>query len=141
MSLAGEGTPVVLTLMVDLQRPHYRLDVQVMALGPNAVPTRAGAAGPPMAGSRQLLRFVAAVDLPDGVAEAPIDIGGTRVWVSLSAGDGRTMWVRTGHALLGPEWVETLSGPNGVRVYRLPAASMLLFSVDGRTVMARVGLP
>ena len=143
VSLAGQGTPVVLTLMVDLQRPHYRLDVQVMELGPNAAPGRAAAPGPPMAGSRELLRFVAAVDLPGDLAEAPINIGGTRVWVSPSAGDGdgRTMWVRTGHPLLGPEWAETLSGPNGVRVYRLPAASMLLFSVEGRTVMARVELP
>lgn len=142
VTLAGEATPVVLSLVIDRLKPHYRLDVQVMALGPNAAARPAPAARPPQPGSRQLLRFVAAADLPEGVQEAGIDnVLGTRVWVSPSTGDGRTMWVRTRHALLGPEWTEVLSGPNGVRVYRLPAASMLLFSVGGRTTMARVDLP
>ena len=141
VSLAGESTPVVMTLIVDMVRPHYRLDVQVLELGPNADPTPVSARTPPKAGSRQLLQFVAAVDLPEAARETKINIGGTRVWVSPPEDGGRTMWVRTSHALLGPEWMEVLSAPNDLRVYRLPAASMLLFSVDGRAVLARVDLP
>ena len=142
VSLAGEATPVVLSLLVDRTSPHYRLDMQVMALGPNAVARVAPESGPPAPGSRGMLKFVAAADLPEDVQEATIDtVRGARVWVSRRIGDERMMWVRTRHALLGPEWAEVLSGPNGVRVYRLPAASMLLFSIDGRTIMARVELP
>ena len=142
VSLAGQATPVVLSLLIDRARPHYRLDVQVMALGPNAVVTAGAAVRPPTPGSRELLRFVAAADLPSEAEEITVaSVPGTRVWVSPRGEAGRVMWVRTRHALLGPDWTDVLSGSNGVRVYRLPAASMLLFAVDGRTVMARVDLP
>ncbi len=143
VTLAGQATPVVMSLVVDMAAPHYRLDVQVMELGPNASAGPAlRAASPPSAGSRQMLHFVAAADLPDHVVEAVIEnVGATRVWVSQGGDGDPAMWVRTRHTLLGPEWTDVLSAPNGVRIYRLDAASMLLFSVSGRTVMARVDLP
>ncbi len=144
VSLAGSPTPVVLTLLVDRIRPHYRLDIQVLALGPNARASPETQSTPPSPGSRELLRFLAAAGLPEDAVEAGIgnDVGGTRVWVSRPGSDEQAMWVRTRHALLGPEWQESLTGPQGVRIYKLRRpASMLLFAVGGRTVMARVDLP
>ena len=70
------------------------------------------------------------------------DVSATRVWITRPGSDEQAMWVRTRHALLGPEWQESLTGPQGVRVYKLRRpVSMLLFAVSGRTVMARVDLP
>ncbi|MCY4006143.1 MAG: hypothetical protein OXE84_04845 [Rhodobacteraceae bacterium] len=138
VELAGQPIPIALSLQVEPQAPHYRLDVQIMALGPNAhvddvLPDRA-----PAAGSPELAQFIAAADLPDDSLEADVsDVDSTRVW--LRGGPSATeMIVRTRHALLGPEWAETMSGPSGIRVYRMPVADALLFSVGGVAVIARV---
>ncbi len=146
VELAGEPIPVILSLIVDQARPHYRLDVQVLAMGPFAAPAAALAgAVPAAAGDADLLRFAAAVDLPPGAVETQVEnVAGVRVWFigprpgSDAPGE---MIVRTPHMLLGPGWSDALTAAGGIRVYRLAAANALLFSVNGGAVIARVARP
>ncbi len=143
VTLAGQPIPVNLALTVDPEKPHHRLDVQVMAPGPNSPPGAAALPSAPSAGSSELLRFVAAADVPDAAVETRFDaVPATRVWIDPDTAEGGRMWVRSPHALLGPDWTDVISGPGGVRVYSLsPPAGILLFSVDGVPVTARVDLP
>ncbi len=138
VELAGQPIPLALSLQVAPQTPHYRLDIQVMELGPFASVDRGRRPKAPAAGSRELAQYIAAADLPADSREADIsDVDSTRVWLRTGP-TGTEMIVRTRHVLLGPDWMETLAGPSGVRVYRMPAVEALLFSVDGVTVIARV---
>ena len=143
VELAGQPIPVILSLAIDPAHPHYRLDLQILALGPNAAafsPSGAGTA--PRAGSPELMKYIAAVDLPDGAVETAVEnVDGTRVWLTGKDGGIFGIVVRTPHSLIGPTWSEVMSGPGGIRVYRLPLVNSLLFSVGGGTVIARVAVP
>ncbi|MDE0254114.1 MAG: hypothetical protein OYG32_04895 [Rhodospirillaceae bacterium] len=146
VELAGAAIPLVLSLGIDPLAPHYRLDIQVLAEGPNARPAREAGSPPPRAGSAWLLRFVAAVDLPAGATELAVPgVGRTRAWLIGGRGEGdggeETIVVRTEHHLLGPAWSEAMAGTGGLRVYRLPAVDALLFSVDGAATVARLRRP
>ena len=143
VELAGQPIPVILSLVIDPVHPHYRLDLQILALGPNAAsfPT-ASVAAAPRAGSLELMKYIAAVDLPDGAIETAVEnVDGTRVWLTGKDGGHSGIVVRTPHNLIGPPWSEAMSGPGGIRVYRLPLVNSLLFSVGGGTVIARVAVP
>ena len=143
VELAGQPIPVILSLAIDPAHPHYRLDLQILALGPNAAEfSPSGVATAPRAGSPELMKFIAAVDLPDGATETAVDnVDGTRVWLTGKDGGHSGIVVRTPHSLIGPAWSEVMSGPGGIRVYRLPLVNSLLFSVGGGTVIARVAVP
>ena len=142
VELAGAAIPLVLSLGIDPLAPHYRLDVQILAEGPNALPAREAGSPPPRAGSVRLLRFIAAVDLPAAAKELPVPgVGGTRAWLIGGDGEEESIVVRTEHHLLGPAWSEAMAGTGGLRVYRLPAVDALLFSVDGSATVARLSRP
>lgn len=136
VSLEGQVTPVVMTLSVDRGRAHYRRDIQVMALGPNAAVSPATSTSGPRPGDSEMLTYLAATDFPKGAR--PVDVEGVnaRAWLH-----GDHLYVRSRLALISPSWTDSMAGPGGVRVYRLQRTPVLLFSENGRITRARVSLP
>lgn len=137
--LQGADKPIVARLRVNEQVTDFRHDFQVMRMGPNARETTATprrAADVTEAGSGVLLAALSGVDLPPGAREVPVTGVAARAWQI-----GDAIFLRSRHALLSPSWTASMSGPDGVRVYRIEGASTALFSVDGRIVRADLNLP
>jgi len=137
VSLEGEATPVVLTVRIDRTKAHYRRDVQVMAMGPNArpspaVPERSG----PRPGDGSLLSFLAATEFPQGTRAIDVTGADARAWVF-----GDDLYIRSRLALISPSWTASMTGPDGVRIYRLARTPVALFSDRGRITRARIALP
>ena len=137
VTLAGAAIPVVLTLTVDPDSVHYRLDLQVLARGPFAQPQPAlVGTGMPRAGSRRMLDFLVGVDVPPDAEERPVSgAADVKVWVMPSED---MMVVRTSWPLLSPAFSEVITGSGDVRVYRLPVSSILLLDIRGRVTRVRV---
>lgn len=141
--LRDEPKPIVMRLAVNPETAHYRRDIQVMRMGPNSVPNMAmpGPGGPggnviSEAGNTVLLAALTGVDLPAGAR--PVNVSGVaaRAWLL-----DDTMFIRSQAPLLSPTWSNSMSGPDGVRVYEIPPSSVALFSVDGTIVRADIALP
>lgn len=135
--LKDEPKPVLLRLEISADAAHYRRDIQIMRPGPNAeYNTAAGTSTVKEAGSETLLAALTGVDLPKGARPVQIRGVNARAWLV-----GETMFVRSKDALLSPSWSNSMSGPDGVRVYEINPSSVALFSVDGVIVRADLDLP
>lgn len=135
--LQGQAKPVVMRIGVSDQIVDDRLDVQVMAQGPNAT-TNTAARNVTLheAGSGVLLSALSGVDLPASAQTVRIDGVDARAWRI-----GESLFIRSKHALLSPSWLSSMSGPDGVRVYEISPGPVALFSVNGQIVRADVILP
>lgn len=137
VTLKGEPTPVVISVRVGSDRAHYRHDLTVMAMGPNAKP---GVATDddlgPRAGNATLLAALTGADMPQKSKQ--VAISGVRATAWLTGGD---LYIRSKTPLISPSWLESMAGPDGMRVYKLNPSPVLLFSRDGQIVRATVELP
>lgn len=137
--LEGEDKPVTLRVRISDAQVNHRHDIQVMRVGPNAELNNAVSSASRTveeAGNSLLLATLSGVDVPSGAVPVRVEGVDARAW----AYEG-SLYVRSRHALLSPSWTESMSGPDGVRVYRINTASVALFSVDGRIVRAELKLP
>lgn len=137
--LRDEPRPVVLHVSISEAVAHFRHDIQIGRMGPNAEVTLASGAAPAVvteAGSQILLSMLSRVDIPRAAVSVPVSHVQAEAWTL-----GDRMFVRSRHALLSPSWTASLAGPNGVRVYEINPSSMLLFSVDGRVIRVSADLP
>ncbi len=134
--LKGEARPVILKLEVNLERVHFRYDIQVLGEGPLAQPTLGHQLiEPPRAGDRSMLPFISGVDIPETTHQLKVSgVPNIDVW-----SDGTTMWVRTPWVMLSPQFEEVMV-LGDIRVYRLPRISTMLFFVNERTMAAQVDL-
>lgn len=137
VKLQDEPTPVVLRVNVSKDTVHDRLDIQVLAMGPNAEPVMAATQElGPRAGDAVLLAALTGVDMPRDAK--PVGITGASASAWLTGGE---LYVRSRVALVSPSWTGSMAGPDGVRVYRLAPSEVLLFSNEGQIVRASVELP
>ena len=137
IALAGEETPIVLKVSIDRSRAHFRRSIQVMKLGPaSSSETAPLPEALPQPGDRRLIAALTGVGLAAEAKTAPLSGVDAQAWTV-----GNTMYVRSRHALISPRWLASLSGPNGIRAYRLPKTSALLFSVNGRIVLGTAEIP
>lgn len=138
VALAGEESPVVVKVIINLQRVHVRRSIQVMKLGPNSQ-SDSLASSPnnlPVAGDKELLSALSGIGLGGDAKKIEVSGVNAEAWVS----NGQ-LYIRSKHSLLSPPWTGSISGPSGIRAYRLGINSALLFSVDGRIVQAILALP
>ncbi len=127
-------TPVIISLQTSRETVHYRFDAIIPEYGPMAqaplidkgITTAAGDAdiasvlqGVPPAGARKL-----DVSGVDGRTTAYAFKGGT--------------YVRTPLTLLSPAWSASVASADGMRVYAISEAPVLLLSDKGKMVRARV---
>lgn len=136
--LRGENKPVTIRVRISETQANYRHDIQVMKLGPLAEVNNATGSSRTVneAGSSDLLSVLSGVDIPNDAARVPVEGVDARAWLM-----GEDLYLRSRHALLSPSWTDSMSGPDGVRVYRIDPASVVLFSVSGTIVRAELTMP
>ncbi len=137
VALAGEETPVVLKILTDGERAHFRRSIQIMKFGPASDGESGRPADTlPQPGDKQMIAALTGVGLPETAVRVPVAGVDARAWKV-----GQNILVRSKDTLLSPGWTASLAGPGGIRAYRLNAVSTLLFSVNGKIVRAVVELP
>ena len=137
--LKDEDKPVTVRIRISDEQVNHRHDIQVMRIGPNAeMNTAVGSSSRTVeeAGNALLLAALSGVDVPPDAIPVPVEGVDARAWTYEDS-----VFLRSRHALLSPSWTESMSGPDGIRVYRINSASVALFSVDGRIVRAELKLP
>lgn len=127
-------TPLTMTLETGRDVVQYRVDARIPEYGPFAnAPIMQGGKSSLVAGSSELTAV-----LDGGV------IGGEMVKLEVSGVDGRTTafmkggitYVRTPLTLLSPAWQSSVSSADGMNVYALTNAPVLLLSDGGEFMRA-----
>ncbi len=134
--LSGLNTPVLFTLKAARGKIHYRFDARIAEYGPFAQ-------APLMEGGLTLVAGNATIgSILDGIppqgAES-LDVTGV---------DGRTTaynfgdvtYVRTPLTLLSPGWTSSVSSSDGMNVYALSSAPVVLLSDGGSVVRAQLSV-
>jgi intracellular multiplication protein IcmK len=83
-----------------------------------------------------MMSYLSAAEIPEGAVPVVIEGADARGWVH-----GEDLYLRTKVALISPAWTDSMTGPDGVRVYRLAKTPAVLLSDKGRILRARVALP
>lgn len=130
--LKGLKTPITFMLKTHRDTVHYRFDARVAAMGPNATVPLMDGGLTLVAGSSALNAILDGVP-PEGVGKLIVE-----------GVDGRTTayrynsetFVRTPLTLLSPGWTSSASSADGMNVYALPNAPVILLSDQGRMVRA-----
>lgn len=132
--LSDLTTPLVLTLATARDKVHYRFDVIVPQNGPMAKPslieTRLGT----QAGSVQISRVLEGV-LPESFERLTVTGVDGRTSAYQDGSKGPT-YLRTPLTLLSPGWSAHVSSADGMHVYVIEEAPVVLLSDGGRMVRA-----
>ena len=137
VALSDEPSPVVLRITVGRDRAHYRTNIQIMKPGPDAaLDFETPSEEPSFPSDPNLLDIVGG--LGPAVPAIDIPVNGVEASAWLVGGE---IYIRSRHALLSPAWSASLSGLHGVRAYKVPLSSVLLFSISGRITRADLDLP
>ena len=132
-------TPITFSIIAGLDEVHYRFDARVPKSGPLAktpiIDTSAIQATSASVGSdTKMVKFLEGVPPSDanqlvlnGVDER------TKAWRT-----GEGIYLRTPMTLLSPSWDASVSSADGMNVYSLMAAPVLLLSDQGRMVKAYI---
>jgi len=132
LSLVDLPTPVTFRLETQPDRVDYRFDARMPIPGPNAMAPVIEVPLQTQAGDGSLISILDGVS-PDGTTS-----------LTVSGVDGRTsaykngdrVFVRTPLTLLSPAWSEQVASADGMTVYVIPDAPVLLLSDKGRMVRA-----
>ncbi|MHB1287636.1 MAG: DotH/IcmK family type IV secretion protein [Leptospirales bacterium] len=133
LSLQGRGTPAVLKLVDSEHVSDTRVTARIEARGPNAETPVFQEPRPVV--SPRILAFL------DGIPPAQareIHVMGTKDMEAWQFGS--RLFVRTHMDVLAPAWIETVSGPNGMKLYVFPPVSVITAAgEDGRMVTVELG--
>lgn len=130
--LIGLNTPVIFTLRTHRDVVQYRLDARIPQYGPNArVPIVDG--GVSLAAGNSVMSAILDGVPPAGALRMDVDgvDGRTSAW----AVNGMT-YLRSPLTLLSPGWNSSVSSGDGMNVYELRNAPVVLLSDEGRVVRA-----
>jgi intracellular multiplication protein IcmK len=125
--LANLDTPIVLSLVTGQKYVDYRVDLQILARGPNALAPITGDALPPAANT-ELLSILDGVP-PLGSTELKVSCGGGRAWLV-----NDKLIFRSKLRILSPAWSSTVSSIDGTHVYELRPTPVILALQNGKTI-------
>lgn len=124
-------TPVMLTLIPGQRAVDYRVDLRIQGYGPNAkMPSFEN--GLPSPANPILLSVLDGVP-PPGSIELRVIGGEAQAWLQ-----GNSLFLRTRFNLLSPGWVATMSSADGMRVYELQKAPIILVSWHGKVEQLKI---
>lgn len=134
--LVGLNTPVTFTLRTNREVVQYRLDIRVPQAGPLGTPSLVQGEGNHglTAGDDILMRVMEGVP-PDGAQKLNVTGVDGRTTVYRLAG---VTYVRTPLTLLSPGWNGSVKSADGMNVYALGLAPVLLLSDEGEMVRAQI---
>ncbi len=130
--LVGLQTPVVIGLNTRRDRVYYRLDLRIPEYGPKANAPLINSSLSITAGSATLASVLDG--LPPESAEKLVVTGADRRTKAYKV-DGM-VYVRTPLTLLSPGWNSSVKSGDGMNVYELNSAPILLLSDGGKMVRA-----
>lgn len=128
------STPLTFTLKSGAEKVHYRFDARVPEYGPNAeMPIIGGG-----------LNIVAGNRLVTGILEGTTPQDAEKL--TTSGTDGRTtayrlganIYVRTPHTMLSPSWQSSASSSDGMNVYVINDAPVVILSNKGEMTRVRL---
>ena len=128
-------TPITFSLKTGLDISHYRFDARIPEMGPLAnVPLIDQGGLEAVAGNKQMINFLEGLPPADATQLEVTGVDGrTRVWEF-----GSQYYLRTPLVLLSPAWSNSLKSSDGMNVYTLNEAPVILLSDKGRMVEARI---
>lgn len=131
--LVGLATPVTFTLRTNREVVQYRLDLRVPENGPLALPPIINTASNTLtAGDTTLTRVMEGV-VPSSAQK--MNVEGVDGRTTAYQVDG-TLYLRTPLTLLSPGWTGSVRSADGMNVYALANAPVLLLSDRGQMVRA-----
>lgn len=133
MRLVDLKTPVIFTLETHRDTVQYRFDARIPKRGPQAAIPLIGGGGTTLTAGNETLNTILDGAPPSEATK-----------LTVTGVDGRTTayrvaettFVRTPLTLLSPGWDNSVSSADGMRVYALANAPVLLLSDQGRVVRA-----
>lgn len=134
MRLVGLSTPVTFILKAHRDTVQYRFDARIPRYGPLARAPIIEGGVELVAGTSTLGSILDGV--PPGGAQR-LDVNGVDGRTTAYLYNGQT-YVRTPLILLSPGWSSSVSSGDGMNVYQLGEAPVLLLSDQGRVVRARL---
>lgn len=130
--LAKLDTPIMISLVTGQRDVDYRVDFQVRALGPNALPVVGESHYGNFAMPPSLLKVLDGVP-PEKSKELIVSGGLGRAWEY----NGKVIF-RTKLVVLSPAWNSTVSSPDGTKVYEFMPTPLILASQNGKTVKIEI---
>lgn len=131
--LRGRGTPAVLKLVDSDHVSDTRVTARIEARGPNAY-TPVFQEPKPVVSAR-ILAFLDGIPPPEA---RPMHVVGTKDMEAWRFGS--RLFVRTHMDVLAPAWTETVSGPNGMKLYVFPPIPVITAAgEDGEMVTVELG--
>lgn len=131
--LRGRGTPAVLKLVDSDTLSDTRVTARIEGRGPNAVVPVLQEPRPVV--SSRILAYL------DGIPPASARSVPVRGTADMEAWrEGNRLFVRTHMDILAPAWTETVSGPNGMKLFVFPPVSVITAAgEDGNMVTVELG--
>jgi intracellular multiplication protein IcmK len=134
--LAGFPTPVSFIIKTHRDSVHYRFDARIPGMGPlTETPIMEGGVTMAVAGDSALSAIMDGV-IPEGAEKFKVEGVDSRTTAYLY---NDITYVRTPLTLLSPGWSKSTSSADGMNVYAVADAPVLLLSDQGRMVRARLG--
>ncbi len=130
--LAKLDTPIMISLVTGQRQVDYRVDFQIRANGPNALPSIGEAIYPNFAMSPSLLKILDGIP-PENSRELQVSGNFGRAWVY-----NEKLIFRTNLVVLSPAWNATVSSADGTKVYEFMQTPLILASKDGKTVKIEI---
>ncbi|MCD8497286.1 MAG: DotH/IcmK family type IV secretion protein [Alphaproteobacteria bacterium] len=134
MRLVGLRTPVIIMMETNREKVHYRFDAVIPEFGPMAnspiISTNVGLS----AGNIDMAKILEGVP-PSGAKR--LSVSGIDGRTSAYAMNGRT-YLRTPTTLLSPGWSQTVSSADGMKVYEMENAPVVLVSDKGKMVRVKL---
>ena len=132
--LLGLKAPVILTLKADREQVQYRLDLRIPDYGPKGAPPLIDNKIGLQAGKKDLTSVLEGVPPSDAERLIVSGIDSRSTAYSLNG----ITYFRTPLKLLSPAWSASVSSADGMTVYELEDAPVLLLSDNGKMVRAYV---
>lgn len=126
--------PIVVTMKTVRDKVHYRLDLQVPQVGPRGTPPVIDTGSQLVAGNTDLITVLEGI-MPSGAEKMIVTGVDSRSTAYLL--NGKT-YFRTPLKLLSPAWSSSVKSADGMTVYELDEAPVLLLSDNGKMVRAYV---
>lgn len=134
MRLVGLRTPVIIMMETNREKVHYRFDAVIPEFGPLAnspiIETNTGLT----AGNLDMAKILEGVP-PDGAKR--LSVSGIDGRTSAYKLNGRT-YLRTPTSLLSPGWSQSVSSADGMKVYEMNDAPVILVSEKGKMVRVKL---
>lgn len=135
VQLLNSTASVSFTLETQREKVYYRFDARMPEDGPFAKPSLIATGGPVLQAGGGVMNAVLEGVPPQGSEKLHVEgVDGRTTAYALN----KVVYVRTPLTLLSPSWTASVSSADGMNVYSLKNASVLLLSDKGEVVRARL---